>query len=134
MFSVYLLFFVIILGNFYEILNFYGLVFAFFFKMFKTISRIINSVAKLCFGRGTDINSVISQEVQEETFPRQNETRKKYERLCEFVGLEISNELICDLADHEREKILYICTNKNCFAPRRMACGYCSSQYHADHP
>ena len=53
--------------------------------------------------------------------------------MSEFKGLEISSELICDLADHDKEKILYICTSSKCFGPRKLACGYCSSQYHADH-
>lgn len=60
-------------------------------------------------------------------FPKRDDTRKQYTKLMELSGLEITPDLVCDLADHEREKILYVCVNTKCFSPRKSACGYCSS-------
>ncbi|KRX10198.1 hypothetical protein PPERSA_12156 [Pseudocohnilembus persalinus] len=82
----------------------------------------------------TSQSQQINQQLQEaiNQFPRQNDPRKQYQKLEELNGLEIDQELVCDLPDHKKQPILFICVNDNCSAPRKLVCGYCN-QMHADH-
>ncbi|EAR96871.1 MORN motif protein (macronuclear) [Tetrahymena thermophila SB210] len=58
--------------------------------------------------------------------------KKNWEHVDELGGLEIDNNLVCDLEDHDREKILFVCKSPYCDAPRRLCCGYCNP-LHATH-
>ncbi|EGR27453.1 hypothetical protein IMG5_196360 [Ichthyophthirius multifiliis] len=58
--------------------------------------------------------------------------KKQWQKFQHLTGLEITNNLVCDLEDHNNEKILFICKNPYCEAPRRLCCGYCN-ELHSQH-
>ncbi|EAS06647.2 MORN motif protein (macronuclear) [Tetrahymena thermophila SB210] len=47
--------------------------------------------------------------------------------------LQVDNEFKCNIKDHQRERIDYICTYKDCTAESRLCCMYCKQLYHGSH-